>query len=285
MRGKLLVILLLLAGALLGALAVLGVAATIACHRFEARYAAEEAELRRQGLAGRTAPGSTPAEVRDLPATVRRYLEVTDAARRPPLRLATLRQTGSLRAAADQAWMPFESEQLYATEPPGFVWFARARVAPGVHILARDAFVGGRGSMIIRLLGLVSLADATGPELDLGAGLRYWGEIIAFPETVRSPYLTWEHVSDRQARVHIRQGELEMTATVDFDEAGYPVAVHAPRYRDVAGRSVLTPWSGHSRDWRLLDGRMFPTSWESVWHLPEGDLVAVRMRVTHVRTE
>jgi hypothetical protein len=158
-------------------------------------------------------------------------------------------------------------------------------VAPLVHVLARDKFVDGRGNMLVSLLGLVTIADARGPEMDLGAGLRYWGEVVAFPETVRSRFLHWEPLTEREARLTIRQDGLKMTAVVEFDDEGLPVATHAHRYRDVDGRPVLTAWSGHSRDWRRIDGRLFPTSWESVWHLPEGDLTAVRIEILDLRTE
>jgi hypothetical protein len=83
--------------------------------------------------------------------------------------------------------MPFEAEQVYSTEPPGFIWLAKARVAPPVHLMARDKFVDGKGNMLIRMLGLVTVADGRGPEMDQGAGLRYWSEVIALGADAGSP--------------------------------------------------------------------------------------------------
>jgi hypothetical protein len=215
---------------------------------------------------------------------VRRYLEVTGTAGRPPLTFAVLEQRGALRPAAGKPWMPFEAEQVYSFDPPGFVWRATARAAPLVQMLARDRFVGGKGNMLITLSGAITLADARGPEMDLGAGLRYWGEIVAFPEALRSPFLRWDGIDDTRARLSIEQGSLRMSAVVEFGPEGLPVAIHAERYRDVGGTQVLTPWSGHSREWKPVSGRLFPTHWESVWHLPEGDFSAVRMEVLSVHT-
>lgn len=45
----------------------------------------------------------------------------------------------------------------------------------------------------------------------------------------------------------------------EFNEEGLPIGVHVDRFRDVNGTLVLTPWSGHSRDWKRVDGRLFPT--------------------------
>jgi hypothetical protein len=73
---------------------------------------------------------------------------------------------------------------------------------------------------------------------------------------------------------------LRIAAVVDSDAAELPVATHADRYRDVGGgKAELTAWSGYFRQWKPLGGRAFPTQWESVWHLPDGDFSAVRMEI------
>lgn len=260
-----------------------GAASTLAGQRFRARYETEKAALLLEARSA-SAPVGAGSAAESLPPPVRRYLEVTRAEGKPVPKFAIVQQRGGLRTAADKPWMPFESEQVYSIHPTGFLWFARARVAPGVHMLARDKFVELRGNMLITLEGLITLADGVGPQMDQGAALRFWGEALAFPEWVRSPYLRWEPMTDTQARVRIEQGELKLDAVIDYNEQGLPVAMHAQRYRDVNGTGVLTPWTGHSREWRELDGRLFPTQWESVWHLPEGDFPAVRMEILHIQT-
>jgi uncharacterized protein DUF6544 len=272
-------------GSLVALLALaIAVASAAGTRRFVRRYDAEKADLLRRGRET-PRPVAEPGAHPDLPAPVRRYLEVTRYFQNPGLETAVLRQRGALRPAPGKRWLPFEAEQAYAVEPPGFVWLARGRLAPLVQLLARDAFVGGTGNMRINLAGLFTVADALGPELDQGAGLRYWGEILVFPEVVTSPYLRWTPVDERSARLSIAQGGLATSAVVEFDAAGYVRALHADRYRDVDGKGVLTPWSGHFREWRGVRGRAFPTRWDSVWHLPEGDFEAVRVEVVDVRTE
>ncbi|MFO0579243.1 MAG: DUF6544 family protein [Polyangia bacterium] len=265
-----------------------GVAASsVGSRRFRSRYEAEKAELLQRARSA--PPPGSPLQAPPLPPPVERYLEATRSLDLPRPRLAILTQRGTLRAAPDRPWMPFVSEQVYAMDPPAFVWLAEAQVKPVplLHMLARDKFVDGAGNMLVSLLGILTVADGRGAEMDQGSALRYWGEIIAFPEAVRSPHLRWEPIpgSERQARLSIEQGALHLSARVEFDAQGLLSAVYADRYRDVNGAQVLTPWSGHMRDWKAIDGRLFPSTWESVWHLPEGDLLAVRMEILGVRTE
>lgn len=260
------------------------VASAVGTRRFRDRYHAERADILRRANAVPVS-GFAAASAARLPPPVQRYLQATRSSVQAGLKVVVLKQRGSLRAAHDGPWMPFEAEQVYSMEPPGFVWLASARLAPFVHMLARDKFVDAEGHMLVSLLGLFSVADARGPEMDLGAGLRYWGEIMAFPEMVRSPHLQWEPLTEREARLTIRQDGLKMTAVIEFADNALPSAVHAERYRDVDGKQVLTPWSGYTRDWKHVAERLFPTKWESVWHLPEGDITAVRIEILELQTE
>lgn len=267
------------------ALGLAGVLASwIGSKRFRARFEAEKGALLARG---RSAPPRRvdASAVAALPAPVRRYVEEAGAPGRTVPRVALLTQRGELRAAADRPWMPFESEQAYAFDPPGFAWLAEARLAPGVRMLARDAFVDGRGNMLVRLLGAFTVADAKGPELDQGAGLRHWGEILSFPEAALDPRLRWEPIDDDRARVRVDQDGLRLEAVLEFGADGLPVAFHAERFRDVDGVGVLTPWSGRFTGWKDFGGRRLPSQWESIWHLEGGDFVAVRMEVLSVRTE
>lgn len=247
-------------------------------------YQAEKEDLLRRA---QSAPSSTPdaAAASQLPAPVQKYLHVTGAVGKTVFRTAILRQTGAIRTAADKPWMPFEAEQIYSMAPPGFLWLARARVAPLVSMWARDKFIDGRGNMLIRLLGVYTIADATGPEIDQGAGLRFWGEIVSFPETVLSPSMKWQPLDDRRATLIVEQGGLPMEGVIEFDAEGLPTSFHARRYRDEGSKGVLTAWSGRLTGWRTIDGRLFPTHWESVWHLEEGDLTAVKIDTLSVRTD
>jgi heme exporter protein D len=265
-----LVALLVLAGAI-------GSASMLRGFRCEREALVSRAREAGHGTAVR-APGGT------LPAPVRRYLDVTGTGPGDRLVSAHLSQRGALRSGADRPWMPFAAEQVYAMEPPGFVWLARASLAPGVGILAQDRYVRNRGNMRIQALGFIRIADARGPEIDQGAGLRFWCEVLAFPEMTRSPHLHWEPIHERRARFTVADQAPALSAEVEFDAAGLPCATHSNRYRDVRGARVLTPWSGTFREWKQCDGRLFPVHWESVWHLERGDLIAVRIEVLSVRT-
>jgi hypothetical protein len=240
-------------------------------------------EAEKAALLGR-AKGATPAvSAAPPPGPVRKYLDATRGFANPALTSALLRQAGGLRVKPGGRLIPFESEQVYTLCPPGFVWFAKARLAPFISLLARDAFVDGKGNMVVALPGGIRVVDARGAQIDQGAALRYWGEIEAFPDAAAA--MRWEAVDNARARFTVEDDGLRIGALVEFDAGGFPFATHADRYRDVGGgKAELTAWSGYFAEWKSLGGRAFPTRWESVWHLPGGDFPAVRMEILRVES-
>jgi hypothetical protein len=90
----------------------------------------------------------------DLPPPVARYLRLALPLRKA-IQEVRITQTGTLRTdATAERWMVFEAEHLAVPRATGFLWNARVRVAPLLHVRVRDALIDGIGS------GQVSLMSA-----------------------------------------------------------------------------------------------------------------------------
>src|SRR5947207_1641476 len=97
--------------------------------------------------ASTTAPEAA-ADTRGLdavPEPVARYLRWALRAKEH-IQEVRIRQTGTLRTdVRSERWMPFEAEHIVVPPAIGFVWNARVRVAPLLHVGVRDALIEGRG--------------------------------------------------------------------------------------------------------------------------------------------
>src|SRR5512142_2072312 len=220
------------------AAAVAGLAgATIAVQglRFERQVEREARALLARPGGG--APDLAPLDT--LPAPVRRYLEVSGAARHGPIRTARLSHGGQFVTRPGGAPAAIRGEQWLTADPPAFVWWGRIRLAPGVWIDGRDRSVDGEGNMLVRAASTITLADARGPELDQGALLRLLGEAFWMPTFFRDRrFVSWAAVDGASARATLRVGGREVTATFHFGEDGLPDRFSAERYRDEGGRGV-----------------------------------------------
>ena len=151
-----------------------------------------------------TSAGSIPDQHQrfdDLPPPVARYLRhVLRPAQR--LQLVRIGQIGTLRTdVRSERWMTFGAEHVVAPLSTSFVWSARVRVAPLVHVRVRDAFIDGLGTGQVSLLSAFTVAgDAGTPEMNAGSLHRYLAEAVWYPTAlIPSEKLRWTSIDANTA--------------------------------------------------------------------------------------
>jgi len=237
----------------------------------------------------RLAPAVPPYSHDDLtglPEPVVRYFEFALRFGQRVVRTARFRQSGFF-AAQPNSWKPFLARQYFSIEPPGFVWDATIASAALLPTYVRDGYASGEGSMLAKVAGVATVANQHGSaEMASSALLRYLAEAVLFP-TALLPRdgVSWKSVDGSTARVTLAHGAQTVSCDVSFGMRGDIQRVAAMRYRDVAGRPVLTPWIGHWHDYRRFDGMMIPTIGEAVWETTEGPHPYWRGRIEDARYE
>jgi hypothetical protein len=222
----------------------------------------------------------TEADLAGLPAPVQRWLGSAGIMGTERPHTVRLKQQGRFRQKPGQPWMPIAVEQYYTTDPPGFVWVGTITMAPGVFILGRDKYVAGRGEMDIRVLGLLRVVQAHGPEFDQGGLVRYLNELMWFPAAALSPHITWEGLDATSARATMSYAGVSASATFSFTDAGDPTTMVAEKYFPVAGGFELTPWTTPISAYGAFHGVRIPAEGEAVWKLPSGDFPYAHVRIT-----
>jgi hypothetical protein len=259
-----------------------GVIVAVNSVRFQRRVADEMRAL----VETEASPGRSRVDPERLPAPVARYLALAIGADQSPVRSVRLHHGGTFRSKPGQAWLPIRGTQVLIADPPGFVWWGRVRVAPGLWIDARDKLVGGTASMLIRAGSTVTLGDAKGPELDQGAAIRVLAEMVWFPTALLDArYVTWSAIDDQRARATLRLRGYEVSADFHFGPDGMPERITANRYRDVNGKGVLTPWTGLPRDFRTVAGLRVPCKVEIEWELESGPFPCICFTLDDIEIE
>jgi hypothetical protein len=216
-----------------------------------------------------------------LPHPVRVYLTKAIGSRELPVRTVRLRHGGVFRTKLDGPWLAIRGEQYFTTTAPGFVWWGRIRMAPGLWVDARDRCVAGAGNMRISLESTFTLGDSRGPEMDQGALLRLLGEMVWFPTSLADDrYVSWTAVDATRAQGTLRVNGREVTALFEFGEDGLPGRISADRYREVSGgKAILTPWSGEYRDYRQVEGLIVPHELTSFYSVDSQRIPILRFEV------
>jgi hypothetical protein len=127
-------------------------------------------------------------------------------------------------------WRPFTARQVLAP-PAGYIWAATARLA-GLPVTGYDRLSSGTGEMRWRLLRLIPVMTAAGPDTTRSARGRLAGEIALIPTAFRQATwapgeragtvtATW-HFGDDTETAELRVGEDGQLLEVVVDRWGNP---------------------------------------------------------------
>jgi hypothetical protein len=227
-----------------------------------------------------------PGELDPLPPPVRRYFREVLTEGQPLVSSARISHKGRFNMGEDRdKWVPFKSDQLVVTRRPGFDWNGRVRIAPGLHVFIHDAYVAGKGLLLGKILGLLTVVERHGtPEIARGELIRFLAEAAWYPTALMPSQGTrWSAIDDTSARATLTDGDHTVSLEISFDSDGLIDTVRTSgRYRLVKGRSVATPWQGRFWSYEVRDGMKIPLEGEVAWMLPQGPRPYWRGRITDI---
>jgi hypothetical protein len=247
---------------------VLVVALWIGTRRQQNERSALVDRLTRVAASDRSTPIGPP-ELDKLPAPVARYLRRA-LGTSPQLELVRLEQLGTLRTdVRSESWMSFEADHVVAPRSTGFVWNARVRVAPFVHVQVRDSLVEGRGSGQVSLLSVFTVSEDTGtPEMHSGSLHRYLAEAVWYPTALLpSAKLRWSAIDTNSALATLTDHGVSVSLEFRFSDTGEVTGIYTPaRWGSFAGGYQQAAWEGHFDSYEEKMGLFVPMEGEVGWY-------------------
>ena len=216
----------------------------------------------------------TDADLADLPTSVQRYLRFMGVVGRPRVTSFSAHLTGRFRLRPGQRWMPMQAWQYNTAPHPTRLFLMRIRLAGVLPMVGWDTYLDGRGRMRGKLLGLVPVADGSGPEFDLGELVTWLNDAILFaPSMLLGPHATFTATgSDGEFDVAVTDRGRTVRARVYLDADGAPRDFSTEdRWAALSGGLVRARWTTPVAGWRLVDGRRLLAGGAATWHLPDGE--------------
>jgi hypothetical protein len=222
--------------------------------------------------------GTTTAPVTDddlsaLPPAAARYLRTMGVVGRPPTWSLRAHWAGRFRLSPDKPWMACDAWQYNTAPEIARLFRMRLLVGRVLPMWGWDTYRGGTGRMLGKALGLVTVADGTGPEFDIGE-LTTWlnDAVLLAPGMLLPAGATWAAIGDDSFRVAVTDAGRTVSAEVFLDDDGRPRDFRSEdRYADLPGGPVRALWSTPVQGWTVVDGRPRITGGAAVWHLPDGE--------------
>lgn len=267
---------------LMAIVAVLVVAVSFIAHTiFERAVAAEVKELYNSNVKGEDKV-IRETDLAGLPLCVQKWLKYAQVIGKEKISTVRLKQQGKMRTGQGQPWKPVKAEQYFTVDKPGFIWKASIKFAPMIKIAGRDKYYEGKGNMLIKLLSIITVADAAGKEVDQGTLVRYLAETVWFPTAALNSYIKWEEIDTNTARATMSFNGVTATGEFVFNEKGEVVNFIAERYMEKDGQYSLETWSTPMKDYKEFNGIRIPTKGEVIWKLEEGDFNWYQFEITEV---
>ena len=223
----------------------------------------------------------TEADLAPLPEPAQRWMRRSGVVGRPRDWSFRVRTTGRFRLRPGRGWMPFEAWQYDSGPAVARFYCMRVDMAGVLPVYAVDSYVAGRGRMRGRLLGLVPVADGSGPEFDVGE-LATWVDDAAMtaPSMLLVPAARWTPVDDGCVQLAFTDSGTTVTTRLSVDAAGRLTDVSTEdRYAALPQGVVRARWSTPVAGWTTVDGREIPAGGTAVWHLPDGEYRYAEVRV------
>ena len=130
----------------------------------------------------------------------------------------------------------------------------------------------GRATMRGKLLSLVPVLDASGPEMDRGETVTVFNDMaVLAPAALLSAPVVWEGLSDRQVRGTFTNGEQVVSATLHFNALHELVDfVSDDRLRASSDGTTFTPqtWSTPVERYGRFGGHWSAAVAVARWHAP-----------------
>ncbi len=168
--------------------------------------------------------------------------------------------------------MPLSSEQVNTLSPARRLFWMDARMF-GLPVLGLHAYVGDEASMRVRVLGLVSVADARGPEITRAETVTLFNDLcILAPSMLLGSALRWEALGPDRARGFFTNAGHTVSAELLFGSDGMLLDfISDDRTRSADGAAFeRARWSTPLSATRSFGPLRLASRGEAMWHLADG---------------
>jgi hypothetical protein len=180
--------------------------------------------------------------------------------------------------------LKLKSEQYNFVSEPARIAYLSSKVMGIIPFEGRDKYQNGKGSMIGKLMKIVTLFDVTSPEMDQSAIVTFLAETIIVPNVALQDYIKWEEINDNQAKAIMNYGGIQVEGVFTFNDKGEFIKFETnDRYMD-KGNGIMEKekWTAEVENYIEKNDIRIPGRMKAIWNLSEGDLVYFDGNITNI---
>ena len=215
------------------------------------------------------------SQLEGLPIFVQNYFKHVLKDGQPYINTVRLEHNGKFKTAKEKKWSKITGKQYFTSWKPGFIWEGKIGI-----VTAKDMYLNDEGSLTIKLLNLIKIAEAKGDYINQGELLRWLGESVWFPTNLLpSKHLTWVAIDETSAKLLFNYNDLSIFYIVTFNTNNEIISLKTNRYLETDN---MKPWLGECSNYQEVNGIKIPFNIKATWKLDDGDYNYVDFNVKKV---
>jgi hypothetical protein len=215
----------------------------------------------------------TEADIQHLPGIVQKYLFLTGSIGKEKVLNFRAEFKGGIRSKSTEEFMPLKSVQYNFTDKPTRLFYIVARKkgiqAKGIHLYRDQTAI-----MLIKLLGLFTVADAKGKEMNQGETVTLFNDMCFMaPASLIDRNIEWKVIDRNTVEARYTNGKITIGATLFFNEKGELVNfLSNDRYETTDGKTYKNyPWFTPVTGYINIKGYRLPSGAKLIYKHPEED--------------
>lgn len=217
-------------------------------------------------------------DIQDLPRCVQNYLVETGVIGTETIENVILKQEGVFHVNGKK-WTRMKARQFVDVKKCNFTWNAKA--GP---IRVEDRYVDGRGSLTVKLLGLIPIGKMEGREVDQGEISRFLAESIWYPTAFGEDYMNWKEIHDSKAEATLRyDGSKSVSLVFEFNGQNLIESITGKRFREQKGSFHLSDWKISGFQYAVFNGIKIPFKAEVAWQIDGEHLPYYKLEITEIK--
>jgi hypothetical protein len=223
----------------------------------------------------------TEEDIVILPVLIQNYLRYVGVVDQPKVHNMKVVFEGEMRQKGKD-WFHFTSDQFNFFDVFTRLFFMEANMY-GMKVPGYHRYKDGKGTMDIRLFGLVPVNKTKGAELNQAETVTMFNDMcLLAPATLIDKRIQWQPVDNSSVKATFTVNEITISAILHFNSKGQLVNfVSDDRY--ILPGGMRYRFSTPVRAYKNINGYNLNSEGEAVWQYPEGEFTYGKIRIIDVQ--
>ncbi len=245
----------------------------------------KEVRLKLQSETKGTPETLTETDMKHLPEPVRKYIRLTGFVGKEKIRNVFLKASGKIRSSEKSGWLKFSSEQYNFFDSPFRAFNINAQKmgvpANGLHLYKNET-----ATMVIKILNLFKVVDASGPEMNQAETVTIVNDMCFMaPGSLINSNIQWIDLGDNQVKATFTNGNITVNAILTFDEEDKLVNfLSYDRFETSDGKIYNNfPWETPVTAYKKFGDYYLPSKADVIYKRPDDDFCYLEFKLDEIK--